>query len=129
MIVKKIKPAFTDDRGDISDIFYKHPLDHVGVITSKAGVWRANHYHKQTTQHAYVTKGSLRYHYRMYDEPESATKSVVVNEGELVTTPPFEIHALEMLEDNIFFVFSEGLRGGDDYEKDTFRVTPALKSK
>ena len=65
----------------------------------------------------------------MYDEPESATKSVVVNEGELVTTPPFEIHALEMLEDNIFFVFSEGLRGGDDYEKDTFRVTPALKSK
>jgi len=52
-----------------------------------------------------------------------------VNEGELISTPPFEIHSLEILESNIFIVFSEGLRGGIDYEEDTFRVTPSLFPK
>ena len=37
MKIKKIEPVFTDERGQISDIFYKHTIDHVGVITSPTG--------------------------------------------------------------------------------------------
>jgi len=127
--VEKINIAYSDDRGSISDIFYKHQLDHVGVIRSVKGALRGDHYHKETIQHMYMMKGSLRYYYRELDEDNSNTKSIIINEGELVTTPPLEVHSLEILEENIFIVFSEGIRGGVDYEKDTFRVKPSLFPK
>lgn len=126
MKIIKIKVATRDNRGDISDIFYKHPIDHVAIINSKKGVFRGDHYHKYTTQHMYMVKGSLRYYWRGLNEGNDKVKSVVVKKGEMVTTPPNEVHALEILEDNQFIVFSEGLRGGKDYESDTFRVKPSL---
>ncbi len=125
----KIKIATKDDRGNISDIFYKHPIDHVAIINSKKGVFRGDHYHKFTIQHMLMTKGSLRYYYRQVDEDNSKVKSAVVQEGEMVSTPPNEVHALEILENNQFIVFSEGKRGGQDYESDTYRVTPTLIEK
>ena len=126
MIKTKIKIATQDNRGNISDIFYNHPIDHVTVINSKKGVFRGDHYHKFTTQHIYMTKGSLRYHYRKLNEGNDKVKSVVVHEGEMVTTGPNEIHGLEILEDNQFIAFSEGKRGGNDYESDTFRISPSI---
>ena len=71
-----------------------------------------------------MSKGSLRYYWRMVDEDK--VKSIVVKQGEMVTTPPNEVHALEILEDNQFIVFAEGKRGGHDYESDCFRVKPSL---
>jgi len=126
MIHKVIKPATSDARGTISDILYKTEINHAAIIESKqGGLIRGNHYHKATTQHIFITKGSLRYWYQPVDKSEPV-KSVVVKEYEMVSTPPYEIHALEILEPNQFVVFSHGIRGGDDYESDTFRVTPIL---
>lgn len=129
MKITKIKIATKDSRGDISDIFYSHPVDHVAIINSKRGVFRGDHYHKLTTQHMYMTRGSLRYYYRKLNERNDKVKSIVVKKGEMVSTPPNEVHALEILEDNQFTVFSEGLRGGKDYESDTFRVKPSIIKK
>lgn len=129
MIKAKIKIATQDRRGDIADIFYKENINHVAVINSRKGALRGDHYHKQTTQAMYMSKGSLRYYYKKRDEKKKQwgqTKSIVVKEGEMVTTPPYEIHALEILEKNQFIVFSWGKRGGKDYESDTFRVKPSL---
>jgi len=125
----KIKIAHKDARGDISDIFYKRPIDHVAVINSKKGALRGDHYHKDTTQSIYIVKGSLRYYYKKYGDPDSKIKSVVIKEREMITTSPYEVHALEILEDNQFIVFSEGKRGGEDYESDTFRVKPTIINK
>src|SRR3989344_7569184 len=129
MKITKIKIVTRDSRGDISDIFYKHPVDHVAIINSKKGVFRGDHYHKQTIQHMYMTKGSLRYYYKKVKEGNEKVKSVVVKEGEMVTTPPNEVHSLEILEDNQFIVFSDGQRGGSHYENDTFRVSPSLMNR
>jgi dTDP-4-dehydrorhamnose 3,5-epimerase-like enzyme len=126
MIHKKIVVATSDARGQIADILYKTPVEHVAIIESRqGGLIRGNHYHKDTTQHIFVTRGSLRYWYQPSDRSQPV-RSVVVREYELVSTPPFEVHALEILEPNQFVVFSHGRRGGDDYESDTFRVTPIL---
>ena len=119
-------PATRDARGNISDIFYNHPIDHVAVVNSKKGVFRGDHYHKKTIQHMYMTRGSLRYYYRHVSQDNSKVKSIKIAQGEMVTTPPYEVHALEILEENQFIVFSEGRRGGKDYEVDTFRVKPSL---
>ena len=112
----------TDNRGSIADIFYNHNIDHVAIVNSKPNVLRGNHYHKQSTQHMLMTQGSLEYWYRPVDSDEPA-KMIVAKVGDLVSTPPNEIHALVIREDgNQFIVFSEGIRGGIAYESDTFRV-------
>jgi len=122
MILKKITPATSDERGSISDIFYNTDIQHAAIIESKqGGVIRGNHYHKLTTQSVFVVKGSLRYWWQPVDQSQPA-QSVLVEPNSLVTSPPNEIHALEMLEPNTFIVFSSGPRGGQDYESDTFRV-------
>jgi dTDP-4-dehydrorhamnose 3,5-epimerase-like enzyme len=127
MKLRKIEVNFSDERGTISDIFYKEQIEHVAVIDTNDGgrIIRGNHYHKLTTQHIYMAKGSLRYWYKPVEGDEPA-KVVDVPEGYLVSTPPLEIHALEHLEASRFIVFSTGLRGGKDYEADTFRVPPIL---
>ena len=56
------------------------------------------------------------------------SKFIIANEGDMISTPPFEIHALRITKKNKFIVFSQGLRGGKDYEKDTFRVNNIIKS-
>lgn len=118
---RRIQVATSDARGQISDIFYKAAIEHVAIIESKqAGLIRGNHYHKLTTQHIFMTKGSLRYWYQPVDK-SLPVQSVLVQEYEMVSTPPLEVHALEILEPNQFVVFSSGLRGGQDYESDTFR--------
>ena len=76
-----IKPAFTDERGSISDIFYKTNIEHAAIIkTNEGNIIRGNHYHKLTTQHIFMTQGSLRYWYRPVDGSEP-TQSVLVPEG------------------------------------------------
>ena len=115
-----------DDRGVIVDIFYKEEVNHVNSIVSVKGALRGDHYHKKTTQHMLMVSGSMEYWYKPIDSPEPAT-CIVVKKGDIVTTPPLEIHALKMLEDGTEFItFSSGLRGGADYEADTFRIEPSL---
>ena len=126
MIHKRILPATSDERGQISDILYKSPFQHAAIIESRrGGLIRGNHYHKHSTQHIFMTKGSLRYWYQPLDKSEPV-RSILLQEYELVTSPPYEVHALEILEPNQFVVFTDGVRGGQDYESDTFRVPPIL---
>jgi len=117
---------FQDERGKIVDVFYKANLDHVAFISSTPGAKRGNHYHKETTQHMLMTKGSLEYWYKNVDDTKPA-KMFLAKVGDLITTPPYEIHFLKITkEGNEFIVFSEGERGGKDYESDTYRVDPII---
>jgi len=116
----------TDDRGSIADVFYSANINHVAIIKSEPNVVRGNHYHKETTQHMLITKGSLEYWYKPVDSNEPP-KMYLTKVGDLVTTKPYEIHTLKITEKgNEFIVFSEGKRGGKDYESDTFRVNPII---
>lgn len=110
-----------DDRGMIVDIFYNQEINHVAVIDSFAEVDRGDHYHKHTTQHILITKGELEYWYKDLTSDKSASY-VVARVGDLITTPPLEIHALRITKANQFIVFSHGMRGGKDYESDTYRT-------
>ena len=122
----RIRPATQDNRGSIADILYHTPVQHAAFIASYNGAIRGNHYHKLTTQHIFVTKGRLRYWYQPLDK-SSPVAWEDVWKGDLVTTPPFEVHALQILAYGTeFIVLSDGPRGGKDYESDTFRVEPIL---
>ena len=111
-----------DSRGIIADVFYNTNVQHVAIINSEPNVIRGNHYHKETTQSMLMTKGSLEYWYKPFGSNEPA-QMYLCKVGDLITTEPYEIHALKITDEgNEFVVFSEGKRGGMDYESDTFRV-------
>ena len=128
MKLYKTKIFFKDDRGTISDIFYNQNINHVAIIKSKKGALRGDHYHKKTTQYMYVTKGSLEYWYKKLNS-KAKPKKKILKVGDLIKTPPLEMHALKILSYNEFIVFSVGKRGGKDYESDTFRISPTLIGK
>jgi mannose-6-phosphate isomerase-like protein (cupin superfamily) len=112
----------SDLRGVIADVFYNANINHVAIINSNPGAIRGNHYHKESVQHMLITSGQLEYWYKPLDSKEPA-KMHLTKVGDLITTPAYEIHALKITENgNQFVVFSEGKRGGEDYESDTFRV-------
>jgi len=125
--MKKIslKPNFRDKRGTIMDIIYKTNVNHVGIIKSRKNTIRGNHYHKKTTQYVFIVQGKMEYWYKKLHSKIKA-KRILLKPNDLIETPPYEIHAIRMLEDNIFVVMAKGMRGGKDYEKDTFRFPVSL---
>tara|TARA_B100001063_G_scaffold243362_1_gene273793 strand:+ start:4506 stop:4892 length:387 start_codon:yes stop_codon:yes gene_type:complete len=126
MKFKKLKVNFKDKRGKITDIFYKKNIQHIAIIDSKPNVRRGDHYHKKTTQWMYITKGSLEYWYKPL-KSKSKAKKKLLRVGDLVETPPNEMHALKIgKKGNQFIVFTIGKRGGKDYENDTYRFKPSL---
>ena len=126
MKFKKLKIDFKDKRGTIMDIFYKKNIQHVAIIKSKPNVRRGDHYHKKTTQWMFITKGSLEYWYKSL-KSKSKPKMKLLKKGDLVETPPNEMHALKIgKKGNEFIVFTMGKRGGKDYENDTYRFKPSL---
>jgi len=126
MEIKRLKPNHQDERGIINDILYDEPIDHVTVITSAKGVQRGDHYHKETIQWVYLYSGELK---SLTQKDSEKVVSVVLKPGDLVKAEKLEHHALLALEDSVFFVFTRGPRGGNDYESDTFRLRNPLEEE
>ena len=126
MKLKKLTNSFKDKRGSIIDIFYNKNIQHVAIIKSKPNVLRGDHFHKKTTQWMFITQGSLEYWYKSL-KSKSKPKMKLLKKGDLVETPPNEMHALKIgKKGNEFIVFTMGKRGGKDYENDTYRFKPTL---
>jgi quercetin dioxygenase-like cupin family protein len=117
--ITRIEPAFEDERGKISDIITGKEIQHVNLITFKKGAIRANHYHKESFHFNYVLKGSLKI---VTEDFKGVTESAVVGTGDLIEIPQMVKHALTALDDTDLLVFTRGPRGGENYEKDTYRL-------
>jgi len=121
MIVHHLKPAFHDNRGQITDIIQHTSFDSVTVITCVKGAIRGNHFHKESMQYAYVLSGAIR---ALTQPPNGKVETADLTAGDLLESPPFERHALQALEDSVLIIITRGPRGGKNYEGDTFRVSP-----
>ncbi len=119
----KLDVAFSDERGEIIDMLSNAQINAVTFITFRKNAVRGNHYHRATTQWNYVLSGRIRLRTR---QGEGAGADVVMEKGELFVTVPGERHALEALEDSSLMVFTQGPRGGKEYESDTFRCETPL---
>jgi len=119
------KPVnFEDERGSIRDILTHDSIQHLTVITSKKGAVRGHHYHKETTQYEYVVSGSLKI---LSQKPGEEVVATIAGPDSLISHDPMEAHALIALEDTIFLAITKGVRGGVDYEQDTFRLDVPLE--
>ena len=119
------KKKFIDDRGLIADIIYNKNINHIAYITTKKNAVRGNHFHKKTAQYTFIVDGKIEY----FSKKKSKKKTIktILKKGDLILAKPNEIHAFKTLSKNsLMLAFSVGIRGGKDYEKDTFRVKSIL---
>jgi dTDP-4-dehydrorhamnose 3,5-epimerase-like enzyme len=120
--IEKGLGQFTDERGAITDLFYKANMNHGCIITNTPKAVRGNHYHKLTTQYTLVLNGTLNYYSKPVDSDEPV-QLFVASHGDMIISEPGEIHAMRAGEHGCTFIaFAEGPRGGEDYESDTYRV-------
>ena len=57
--VKDGEDEYVDKRGKISNHELTEPINLIGLINSKKGTMRANHYHPQQEQKCLFTKGQI----------------------------------------------------------------------
>jgi quercetin dioxygenase-like cupin family protein len=120
VIIKSIKPVYTDERGEITDLL-NEKINHVGFITTKKGVVRAKHYHKQSTQSSYILKGKFEV---IIADPNNLgdREKFILNAGEIIIIPPNTVHAFKALEDSDMIDMISLSREGTGYEDDVVRV-------
>ncbi len=116
--VRKIKPAFVDERGKISNLL-DASIEHVALITSKAGSIRGNHYHPNQTQNDYLLSGKYEYAAKDIRDEDGKVEINIIEPGDLVITHPMVAHAMRFLEDSVFLTFTTGPRDADKYEEHT----------
>ncbi len=124
MKIEHKKINFEDARGTIRDIFVAEPKEHCTIITTTKGGVRGNHYHKLSRQHDYVVSGRMKIYGQKVGEKEIIQAEI--GPGYLVIWEPNEAHEFVALDDVTFITFVDGVRGGDDFEKDTFRLEVPL---
>lgn len=88
-----------DPRGAIQNILVDDRMNHIALISSRAGTVRGNHYHPTDRQYIYVLTGSLE----SYSVPVSGrtgdVRRITVPAGELLYCPPMVAHAYLFLSD------------------------------
>ena len=117
-----IKINYKDERGFIVDLLEKKNINAITYITQKKGKIRGNHFHKKTIQWNYILKGKLE----LVTKKNNKKKKTILSKGDLVETSKNEAHAFRALRNSEFLVFTQGPRGGKEYENDTFRLYDPL---
>ena len=118
--IKKIKPAFEDQRGAISNIL-EEPITHIAIITSKKGSIRANHYHPDQTQYEYLISGRYESYSKDLTKKDAKVEKQIIEPGSLVITPPMIAHAWNVLEDSVMLNLTTGRRDSKNYEEHTIK--------
>ena len=120
--VKNGENLYVDDRGVISNHELTEPINLIGMIESKKGTIRANHYHPQQEQKCLFTKGQIIEIFQDIINPNSPKITQVVNEGQLSIIKPNVAHTMVFTKDTTFLNL---VRGERDHEK--YGITHTIK--
>ena len=122
MEIKKLSPAFVDERGSIWDFLTDDTIHHCGYLISKKNSIRGKHFHKEQKQYTLVLKGKMKIGIKDLTKSDTQLDFFELNEYEMILIPPFHYHSLEALEDTECLIFTSKSRANMGYEDDTFRV-------
>ena len=106
---------YIDARGKISNHELTEPINLIGLIDSKKGTIRANHYHPQQEQKCLFTKGQIIEIFQDILNPKSPKITQVVNEGQLSIIKPNVAHTMVFTKDTTFLNLVRGEREHNNY--------------
>ena len=113
--VKYGENLFVDDRGIISNHELTEPINLIGMIESKKGTIRANHYHPQQEQKCLFTKGQIIEIFQDIINPKAPKITQVVNAGQLSIIKPNVAHTMIFTKDTTFLNLVRGERDHENY--------------
>ena len=113
--IKNGENEYSDIRGKISNHELTEPINLIGLIDSKKGSMRANHYHPQQEQKCLFTKGQIIEVFQDLLNPNSPKITQVVNEGQLSVIKPNVAHTMIFTKDTVFLNLVRGEREHDNY--------------
>jgi nucleoside-diphosphate-sugar epimerase len=113
--VKNGENLFADNRGVISNHELTEPINLIGMIESKKGTIRANHYHPQQEQKCLFTKGQIIEIYQDIINPKAPKITQVVNAGQLSIIKPNVAHTMVFTKDTTFLNLVRGERDHENY--------------
>ena len=120
--VKDGEGEFIDSRGKISNHELTEPVNLIGLIDSKKGTIRANHYHPQQEQKCLFTKGQIIEVYQDLLNSNSPKITKVVNQGQQSIIKPNVAHAMVFSKDTTFLNLVRG-----DREHKNYGITHTIK--
>lgn len=106
---------YIDSRGKISNHELTEPINLIGLIHSKQGTIRANHYHPQQEQKCLFTKGQIIEVFQDILSPNSPKITQVVNEGQISIIKPNVAHTMIFSKDTTFLNLVRGERDHENY--------------
>lgn len=124
---KILKTNFKDKRGKIIDVFQNIKFEHSTIITFNKNSIRANHFHKKSIQYSLIINGkfiakeakinkNMKYNV-------NKVKTYRIGSNFLFAHKPYEAHAYKCVSSKgTMIVFTKGIRGGKNYEDDTYRL-------
>ena len=113
---------YVDTRGKISNHELTEPINLIGLISSKKGTMRANHFHPQQEQKCLFTKGQIIEVFQDLLNSNSPKITQVVNEGQLSVIKPNVAHTMVFSEDTVFLNLVRG-----DREHENYGITHTIK--
>ena len=113
--VRDGEDIFIDKRGMISNHELTEPINLIGLIESKKGTIRANHYHPQQEQKCLFTKGQIIEIFQDIINPNSPKITQVVNAGQLSVIKPNVAHTMVFSKDTTFLNLVRGERDHENY--------------
>ena len=113
--IKDGEGLFIDDRGVISNHELTEPINLIGMIKSKKGTIRANHFHPQQEQKCLFTKGQIIEVFQDIINPNAPKITQVVNEGQLSIIKPNVAHTMVFTKDTTFLNLVRGERDHENY--------------
>ena len=113
--VRNGENLFEDKRGFISNHELTEPINLIGLIESKKGTIRANHYHPQQEQKCLFTKGQIIEIFQDIINPNSPKITQVVNAGQLSVIKPNVAHTMVFTKDTTFLNLVRGERDHENY--------------
>ena len=113
--VRDGEDLYIDRRGMISNHELTEPVNLIGLIQSKKGTVRANHYHPQQEQKCLFTKGQIIEVYQDIINSNEPKITKVVNAGQLSVIKPNVAHAMVFTKDTTFLNLVRGERDHENY--------------
>ena len=115
---KKIKNIIrsADRRGSINSIV-DETVKNISIITCYPKTIRSNHFHKKDWHYMYVLEGVMEYFF----VSKNSIFFMNLKKGDVVFTPPKELHATYFPVKTVLLVASKNKRDRKTYEKDTVR--------
>ena len=113
--VKNGENIYVDKRGTISNYELTEPVNLIGLISSKKGSIRANHYHPQQEQKCLFTKGQIIEVFQDLLNPNSPKITQIVNEGQISVIKPNVAHSMVFSKDTTFLNLVRGERDHENY--------------